>query len=42
MNNNELEVENIIDLSISLLYNKYGEQNKIRIMDYRNLNFNVN
>ena len=41
MNDNKLEVENIIDLSTSLLDNKHDEQNEVSIMDHGDLNFNI-
>ncbi|GES85109.1 hypothetical protein GLOIN_2v1821413 [Rhizophagus clarus] len=41
IDNNGLEIENIIDLSISLLDNKYDRQVEVSIMDYRDLNFDV-
>jgi hypothetical protein len=42
VNDIELEVENIIDLSTSLLDNKHGEQDEVSIIiDHGDLNFNV-
>src|SRR3954468_11855369 len=41
VNDNELEVENIIDLSTSLLDDKHGSQEEVSIMDHGELNFNV-
>jgi hypothetical protein len=42
VDDSELEVKNIIDLSTSLLDNKYSsEQEKVSMMDHGDLNFDV-
>ena len=42
VNDNELEVENVIDLSTSLLNDKHSKQDEVSIMDHGDLNFDVN
>jgi hypothetical protein len=41
VNDNKLEVENIIDLSTSLLDDKHDRQDEVSIMDHGDLNFDV-